>query len=73
MCPEFCPVPSSVREFCPENLCVPSSTSPEFCFRLSGMRERFEELGGTLAVGTAGVGGLRLQASLPLNSHGAAD
>ncbi len=38
---------------------------------LSGMRERFEELGGTLAVGTAGMGGLSLQASLPLNSHGA--
>jgi signal transduction histidine kinase len=39
---------------------------------LSGMRERIEELGGTLAVSTAGMGGLSLQASLPLNSHGAA-
>jgi len=39
---------------------------------LSGMRERFEDLGGSLAVHTAAVGGLRLQASFPLNGNGGA-
>lgn len=39
---------------------------------LSGMRERFEELGGSLAMSTAGVGGLSLQASFPINITGGA-
>lgn len=37
---------------------------------LSGMRERFEELGGTLAVASAGSGGLSLRASFPLPTSG---
>ncbi len=37
---------------------------------LSGMRERFEDLGGSLAVSTAAPGGLKLLASFPLKFSG---
>ncbi len=37
---------------------------------LSGMRERFEELGGDLSVSAAGAGGLNLHASFPLAIDG---
>lgn len=38
---------------------------------LSGMRERFEELGGSLSVSAADAGGLNLHASFPLIATGA--
>ena len=38
---------------------------------LSGMRERFEELGGSLEIDRTGSGGLRLLGQFPLQHQGA--